>query len=76
MHTSLTCFLSTTFRCPVGKFWHYHGERCNELVSVPIDPLLLIACMVGSLSVVCAVIGILIFINKKCIRTRKSLRLV
>ncbi|KAG1972413.1 interphotoreceptor matrix proteoglycan 1 isoform X2 [Pimephales promelas] len=65
-----------TCRCPVGKFWHYHGERCNELVSVPIDPLLLIACMVGSLSVVCAVIGILIFINKKCIRTRKSLRLV
>ncbi|XDV43462.1 hypothetical protein PO909_011941 [Leuciscus waleckii] len=65
-----------TCRCPVGKFWHYHGERCNELVSVPIDPLLLVACMVGSLSVVCAVIGILIFINKKCIRTRKSLRLV
>ncbi|XP_077096118.1 interphotoreceptor matrix proteoglycan 1 isoform X2 [Siphateles boraxobius] len=65
-----------TCRCPVGKFWHYHGERCNELVSVPIDPLLLVACMVGSLSVVCAVIGILIFINKKCLRTRKSLRLV
>ncbi|KAK7142087.1 hypothetical protein R3I94_011701 [Phoxinus phoxinus] len=65
-----------TCRCPVGQFWHYHGERCNELVSVPIDPLLLVACMVGSLSVVCAVIGILIFINKKCIRTRKSLRLV
>ncbi|XP_051578540.1 interphotoreceptor matrix proteoglycan 1-like isoform X1 [Myxocyprinus asiaticus] len=65
-----------TCRCPVGKFWHYHGERCNELVSVPVDPLLFIACMVGSLSVVCAVIGILIFINKKCIRTRKTLTLV
>ncbi|KAF4102399.1 hypothetical protein G5714_017199 [Onychostoma macrolepis] len=63
-------------RCPVGNFWHYHGERCNELVSVPVDPLLLVACMVGSLSVVCAVIGILIFINKKCIRTRKTMRLV
>ncbi|XP_052001645.1 interphotoreceptor matrix proteoglycan 1-like [Xyrauchen texanus] len=65
-----------TCRCPLGKFWHYHGERCNELVSVPIDPLLFVACMVGSLSVVCVVIGILIFINKKCIRTRKTLTLV
>ncbi|KAK9960173.1 hypothetical protein ABG768_010248 [Culter alburnus] len=65
-----------TCRCPVGKFWHYHGERCNELVSVPVDPLLFVACLVGSLSVVCAVIGILIFINKKCIRTRKTMRLV
>ncbi|KTF93378.1 hypothetical protein cypCar_00008727 [Cyprinus carpio] len=63
-------------RCPVGKFWHYHGERCNELVSVQVDPLLLVACLVGSLSVVCAVIGILIFINKKCIRSRKTMRLV
>ncbi|XP_043119344.1 interphotoreceptor matrix proteoglycan 1 [Puntigrus tetrazona] len=63
-------------RCPVGKFWHYHGERCNELVSVPVDPLLFVACLVGSLSVVCAVIGILIFINKKCIRTRKTMSLV
>ncbi|XP_050989435.1 interphotoreceptor matrix proteoglycan 1 [Labeo rohita] len=63
-------------RCPVGKFWHYHGERCNELVSVPVDPLLFVACLVGSLSVVCAVIGILIFINKKCIRSRKTMRLV
>ncbi|XP_016148303.1 interphotoreceptor matrix proteoglycan 1-like [Sinocyclocheilus grahami] len=63
-------------RCPLGKFWHYHGERCNELVSVPLDPLLSIACLVGSLSVVCSVIGILIFINKKCIRTRKTIRLV
>ncbi|XP_687155.6 interphotoreceptor matrix proteoglycan 1 isoform X2 [Danio rerio] len=65
-----------TCRCPVGKFWHYHGERCSELVSVPVDPVLFVTCLVGSLSVVCAVIGILIFINKKCIRTRKSMRLV
>ncbi|KAI7804824.1 putative interphotoreceptor matrix proteoglycan 1-like, partial [Triplophysa rosa] len=65
-----------TCRCPVGQFWHYHGERCNELVSVPADPLLFVACLVGSLSVVCAVIGILIFINKKCIRTRKTMTLV
>ncbi|KAL6477929.1 hypothetical protein MHYP_G00137640 [Metynnis hypsauchen] len=65
-----------TCRCPVGKFWHYHGERCNELVSVPVDPLLFVACLVGSLTMVCAVIGILIFINKKCIRTRKTVTLV
>ncbi|XP_036448516.1 interphotoreceptor matrix proteoglycan 1 [Colossoma macropomum] len=65
-----------TCRCPVGKFWHYHGERCNELVSLPVDPLLFVACLVGSLTMVCAVIGILIFINKKCIRTRKTVTLV
>ncbi|XP_066540565.1 interphotoreceptor matrix proteoglycan 1 isoform X2 [Hoplias malabaricus] len=65
-----------TCRCPVGKFWHYHGERCNELVSVPVDPLLFVACLVGSLLMVCTVIGILIFINKKCIRTRKTVTLV
>ncbi|XP_017549948.1 interphotoreceptor matrix proteoglycan 1 isoform X2 [Pygocentrus nattereri] len=65
-----------TCRCPVGKFWHYHGERCNELVSVAVDPLLFVACLVGSLTMVCAVIGILIFINKKCIRTRKTVTLV
>ncbi|XP_073668567.1 interphotoreceptor matrix proteoglycan 1 [Paramisgurnus dabryanus] len=65
-----------TCRCHIGQYWHYHGERCNEMVSVPVDPLLFIACLVGSLSVVCAVIGILIFINKKCIRTRKTMSLV
>ncbi|XP_049319713.1 interphotoreceptor matrix proteoglycan 1 isoform X1 [Astyanax mexicanus] len=65
-----------TCRCPLGKFWHYHGERCNELVSVPVDPLLFVACLIGSLTVVCAVIGILVFINKKCIRTRKTVSLV
>ncbi|XP_048126849.1 interphotoreceptor matrix proteoglycan 1 isoform X1 [Alosa alosa] len=65
-----------TCRCPVGKFWHYHGERCTELVSLPIDPLLLVACLVGGLALVCAVIGLLVLINKKCIRTRKTVTLV
>ncbi|MED6242347.1 hypothetical protein ATANTOWER_003441 [Ataeniobius toweri] len=65
-----------TCRCPVGKYWHYHGERCSELVSVPLDPSLIITCLVGSLCLVCAVIGILIFINKKCIKTRKAVALV
>ncbi|XP_071354837.1 interphotoreceptor matrix proteoglycan 1 isoform X2 [Trachinotus anak] len=65
-----------TCRCPVGKYWHYHGERCNELVSMPVDPPLIITCLVGSLCLVCAVIGILIFINKKCIKTRKAVTLV
>ncbi|XP_045919415.1 interphotoreceptor matrix proteoglycan 1 [Micropterus dolomieu] len=65
-----------TCRCPVGKYWHYHGERCNELVSMPIDPPLIVTCLVGSLCLVCAIIGILIFINKKCINTRKAVTLV
>ncbi|XP_051809621.1 interphotoreceptor matrix proteoglycan 1 isoform X2 [Acanthochromis polyacanthus] len=65
-----------TCRCPVGKYWHYHGERCNELVSMPLDPPLIIICLVGSLCLVCAVIGVLIFINKKCIKTRKAITLV
>ncbi|KAM6912247.1 interphotoreceptor matrix proteoglycan 1 [Xenentodon cancila] len=65
-----------TCRCLAGKYWHYHGERCNELVSMPIDPPLIITCLVGSLCLVCAVIGILIFINKKCIKTRKAVTLV
>ncbi|XP_071753189.2 interphotoreceptor matrix proteoglycan 1 [Centroberyx gerrardi] len=65
-----------TCRCPVGKYWHYHGERCNELVSMPVDPPLVVICLVGSLCFVCAIIGILIFINKKCIRTRKAVTLV
>uniref|UniRef100_A0A4W6F7V1 Interphotoreceptor matrix proteoglycan 1 n=1 Tax=Lates calcarifer TaxID=8187 RepID=A0A4W6F7V1_LATCA len=65
-----------TCRCPVGKYWHYHGDRCNELVSMPLDPSLIITCLVGSLCLVCAVIGILIFINKKCIKTRKAVTLV
>ncbi|XP_047467338.1 interphotoreceptor matrix proteoglycan 1 isoform X2 [Mugil cephalus] len=65
-----------TCRCPVGKYWHYHGERCHELVSMPVDPQLIVICLVGSLCLVCAVIGILIFINKKCVRTRKAVTLV
>ncbi|XP_067470938.1 interphotoreceptor matrix proteoglycan 1 [Thunnus thynnus] len=65
-----------TCRCPVGKYWHYHGERCNELVSMPVDPPLIITCLVGSLCLVCAVIGILVFINKKCVKTRKAVTLV
>ncbi|XP_049596148.1 interphotoreceptor matrix proteoglycan 1 isoform X3 [Syngnathus scovelli] len=65
-----------TCRCPVGKYWHYHGERCNEVVSVPFDPSLIITCLVGSLCLVCAIIGILVFINKKCTATRKAVTLV
>ncbi|XP_061599899.1 interphotoreceptor matrix proteoglycan 2 isoform X2 [Cololabis saira] len=65
-----------TCRCPTGKYWHYHGERCNELVSVPVDPSLIVTCLVGSLCLVCAVFGILTFINKKCIKTRKAITLV
>ncbi|KAF6721805.1 Interphotoreceptor matrix proteoglycan 1 [Oryzias melastigma] len=65
-----------TCRCPVGKYWHYHGERCTELVSVPLDPSLIVTCLVGSLCLVCAVIGVLIFINKKCVKTRKAVTLV
>ncbi|XP_068615955.1 interphotoreceptor matrix proteoglycan 1-like, partial [Brachionichthys hirsutus] len=65
-----------TCRCPVGKYWHYHGERCNELVSVPLDPTMITTCLVGSLCLVCAIVGILIFINKKCMKTRKAVTLV
>ncbi|XP_036810996.1 interphotoreceptor matrix proteoglycan 1 isoform X2 [Oncorhynchus mykiss] len=65
-----------TCRCPVGKYWHYHGVRCNELVSLPVDPAIFIACLVGSLTLVCAIIGILVFINKKCFGNRKTVTLV
>ncbi|KAM6968613.1 interphotoreceptor matrix proteoglycan 1 [Tautogolabrus adspersus] len=63
-------------RCPLGKYWHYHGERCNEMVSMPVDPSLIVTCLVGSLCLVCAIIGLLIFINKKCIKPKKTLSLV
>nr|XP_020496385.1 interphotoreceptor matrix proteoglycan 2-like [Labrus bergylta] len=63
-------------RCPLGKYWHYHGERCNEMVSMPVDPSLIVTCLVGSLCLVCAIIGLLIFINKKCIKPKKTLTLV
>uniref|UniRef100_UPI0037E8A084 interphotoreceptor matrix proteoglycan 1 n=1 Tax=Semicossyphus pulcher TaxID=241346 RepID=UPI0037E8A084 len=65
-----------TCRCPVGKYWHYHGERCSEMVSMPVDPTLIVTCLVGSLCLVCAVIGLLVFINKKCIKPKKTLTLV
>ncbi|XP_051942690.1 interphotoreceptor matrix proteoglycan 1 isoform X3 [Hippocampus zosterae] len=65
-----------TCRCPVGKYWHYHGERCSELVSLPLDPSFIITCLVGSLCLVCAIIGILVFLNKKCTTTRKAMTLV
>ncbi|XP_055361764.1 interphotoreceptor matrix proteoglycan 1 isoform X2 [Betta splendens] len=68
--------LGATCRCPVGKHWRYHGERCGELVSLPVDPPLVITSLVGSLCLVCAVIGVLIFINKKCIKTKKAVTLV
>ncbi|CAL8273112.1 unnamed protein product [Merluccius merluccius] len=65
-----------TCKCPVGKYWHYHGERCSELVSVPLDPSLIATCLVGSLCLVCAVLAVLLFINKKCVQTRKAVTLV
>ncbi|KAI1895796.1 hypothetical protein AGOR_G00110460 [Albula goreensis] len=65
-----------TCRCPEGKYWHFRGERCTELVSLSVDPLLIVACIVGSLILVCAVIGILLFINKKCVGTRKTVTLI
>ncbi|XP_036398096.1 interphotoreceptor matrix proteoglycan 1 [Megalops cyprinoides] len=65
-----------TCRCAVGKYWHFHGEHCSELVSLSIDPLVIVACLVGSLILVFAIIGVLIFINKKCVGTRKTVTLV
>lgn len=66
----------TVFRCPAGKYWYYEGERCSELVSVPVDPLTFVLCLMASLTVVCAVIGLLVFINRRCIRKRKMVTLV
>ncbi|XP_053290839.1 interphotoreceptor matrix proteoglycan 1 [Pleuronectes platessa] len=65
-----------TCRCPVGKYWHYHGHHCDELVLVPLDPPLIITSLVGSLCLVCGVIGILIFFNKKCIKPKKAVTVV
>ncbi|KAK2843308.1 hypothetical protein Q7C36_011523 [Tachysurus vachellii] len=45
-------------RCPSGKYWYYDGEHCSELVSVPIGPVIFVLCLMGSLTVVCAVIGL------------------
>ncbi|XP_053488829.1 interphotoreceptor matrix proteoglycan 1 [Ictalurus furcatus] len=63
-------------RCPAGKYWYYDGEHCSELVSVPVDQFIFVLCLMGSLTVVCAVIALLVFINRKCIRTRKTVTLV
>uniref|UniRef100_A0A3B3Q9G7 EGF-like domain-containing protein n=1 Tax=Paramormyrops kingsleyae TaxID=1676925 RepID=A0A3B3Q9G7_9TELE len=65
-----------TCRCPVGRYWHFHGERCTELVSLPVDPFLIISCLVGFLALVLAVIGILLLINRKCIQTRRTVSFV
>uniref|UniRef100_A0AAV2JFY0 Interphotoreceptor matrix proteoglycan 1 n=1 Tax=Knipowitschia caucasica TaxID=637954 RepID=A0AAV2JFY0_KNICA len=65
-----------TCRCPVGKYWHYHGERCDELITLPLDTSFIITALVGSLCLVAAVISILIFINKKCIRPQKAVTTV
>ncbi|KAK7904938.1 hypothetical protein WMY93_017545 [Mugilogobius chulae] len=65
-----------TCRCPVGKYWHYHGERCDELITLPLDMSGILTGLVGSLCLVCAVIGMLIFINKKCIRPQKAVTMV
>ncbi|KAJ7989191.1 hypothetical protein DPEC_G00316950 [Dallia pectoralis] len=65
-----------TCRCPVGKYWHYHGDRCTELVTSPVDPTVVLGCLMGSLTLVCAVIGVLVFINRKCFGARKTVTLV
>ncbi|XP_056445717.1 interphotoreceptor matrix proteoglycan 1 [Gadus chalcogrammus] len=65
-----------TCRCPVGRSWHYHGERCTELVSTPLDPSLIAGCLVASLCLVGSVLAILLFVNKKCVQTRKAVTLV
>ncbi|KAK6490151.1 interphotoreceptor matrix proteoglycan 1-like, partial [Huso huso] len=59
-------------RCPVDKHWLYRGARCTELVAVPVNPCILIASVLGCLTLVFAVIRFLILINQKCIRTRKK----
>ncbi|KAK1170170.1 interphotoreceptor matrix proteoglycan 1-like, partial [Acipenser oxyrinchus oxyrinchus] len=63
-------------RCPVGKYWLYRGARCTELVALPVNPCILIASVLGCLTLVFAVIGFLILINRKYIRTRKKVTLV
>ena len=60
----------------MGRSWHYHGERCTELVSTPLDPSLIAGCLVASLCLVGSVLAILLFVNKKCVQTRKAVTLV
>ncbi|CAB1342766.1 unnamed protein product, partial [Coregonus sp. 'balchen'] len=64
-----------TCRCPVGKVWHFNGERCTELVAVPVDPFLFISCFVGFLSFVYAVIALMIFMYTQCRRSRETVTL-
>ncbi|MBN3274786.1 IMPG1 protein, partial [Polyodon spathula] len=63
-------------RCPVGKHWLYQGARCTELVALPVNPCILIASVLGCLTLVFAVIVFLILIKRKYIRTRKKVTLV
>ena len=60
----------------MGRSWHYHGERCTDLVSVPLDPSLIAGCLVASLCLVGSVLAVFLFINKKCVQTRKAVTLV
>ncbi|XP_055728038.1 interphotoreceptor matrix proteoglycan 1 [Salvelinus fontinalis] len=64
-----------TCRCPVGNVWHFNGERCTELVAVPVDPFLFISCFVGFLFFVYAVIALMIFMYTQCRRTRETVTL-
>ncbi|XP_065124921.1 interphotoreceptor matrix proteoglycan 1 [Paramisgurnus dabryanus] len=63
-------------RCAVGKFWHFIGERCAELVSVPLDPFLSLVFLVVGLTFQYAIITILLSLCRNCVRTRKTLTLV
>ncbi|XP_051955063.1 interphotoreceptor matrix proteoglycan 1 [Xyrauchen texanus] len=63
-------------RCPVGKFWHFIGERCAELVVLPLDPFLSLVCLVGALAFLYAIISLMLSMCRKCVRTRKTLTLV
>uniref|UniRef100_A0A673KWF0 Interphotoreceptor matrix proteoglycan 1 n=1 Tax=Sinocyclocheilus rhinocerous TaxID=307959 RepID=A0A673KWF0_9TELE len=65
-----------THICPVGKFWQFIGERCAELVSVTLDPFLSLVCLVGALTFLYAITSLLLYMFRKCVRTRKKLTLV
>jgi hypothetical protein len=45
-------------------------------VSTPLDPSLIAGCLVASLCLVGSVLAILLFVNKKCVQTRKAVTLV
>ncbi|XP_063078749.1 interphotoreceptor matrix proteoglycan 1 [Engraulis encrasicolus] len=63
-------------RCSVGKYWHFRGSHCSELVSQPLDPFLIIASQLGSLVFVYAALSRLILMVRKWLRTRKKVSLV